>query len=312
MTRYYTKEEIEQAKSSNLIEVMQKLGLQLKKSGGDEYCLVDHDSLKISHNAWCWHSRDRIGGNVVDFLMKYPDFNYSFTAAVGTILELNGINNLYVSEPLSEYRVDSSKQKNVMILPAANQTNNRVIAYLNKTRGIDYQLIRQMIKENKLFEDSINHNVIFIGYDKHGVARYGFKRGTVTGSSRYAGDLEGSDKSYGFKIEGTTDSVCVFEAPIDALSYITIHKLQKMMCKDNLLSLGCSSEGALERYLSENPNIKKIKICTDNDKAGIACGNRIEKNYGDKYCVQFLFPMLKDYNEDLIQLLKKNNELTIL
>lgn len=305
MKKYYTNEEIQLAKSADIIEVLQKLGQRLRKCGKNEYCLENHDSLKISNNMWCWNSRGKVGGNVIDFLMGYDDYRYSFTEAVGIILELTGREGLLIREEFPSYASAREIKRRNMVLPIQNKTNNRVIAYLNKTRGIDYQIILDMIKQKKLYEDSVNHNAVFIGYDKEGAPRYGFKRGTATGAARYAGDLEDSDKSYGFNIEGSTDTVYVFEAPIDVLSYLTIKKYTGKVCNDHLLSLGGASETALDRFLSETHGIRSVIVCTDNDKAGIACGNRINSSYGEKYSIEFRFPTLKDYNEDLLEMLKK-------
>jgi len=306
LSRFYTKDEIELAKNANLIEIMQKLGLRLRECGGKEYCLEEHDSLKISHNMWCWNSRGKIGGNVIDFLMMYPDYNLSFPVAVGTILELTGRSNFGVFELTPEYNAKPKKKNTVMILPDANKTNNRAIAYLNRTRGIDYQLIMEMIKKKKIYEDCMNHNVIFVGYDKNGTPRYGFKRGTATEGARFAGDVEGSDKSHGFLIKGKpwSDTVYVFESPIDVLSYTTINIIKKESCDNHLLSLGCVDEGALDRFLTDNPQIKKIVICTDNDKAGRSCGKRIFNKYFKTHLIKSMYPNNKDYNDDLTELRK--------
>ncbi len=60
--RRYTPEEIERAKQVDLIEYIQRCEPgNLKRVAGNEYCTVEHDSLRISNGRWHWHSKG-IGG----------------------------------------------------------------------------------------------------------------------------------------------------------------------------------------------------------------------------------------------------------
>ena len=61
------------------------------------------------------------------------------------------------------------------------------------------------------------------------------------------------------------------------------------------------SEHALLQLLVENPQVKKIGLCLDNDKAGLKARERLtgilaEKGYGEVFS---LLPRQKDWNEDL-------------
>ena len=60
--------------------------------------------------------------------------------------------------------------------------------------------------------------------------------------------------------------VFVCESPIDAMSHATFAKLYGHDWRqDNRISLGCTWDGALERYLQWHPEIKKIVFALDND-----------------------------------------------
>ena len=57
-----SKEQIAAAKEIDLLSYLQVYEPgSFKKSGPNEYRLIEHDSLKISNGKWCWHSRG-IGG----------------------------------------------------------------------------------------------------------------------------------------------------------------------------------------------------------------------------------------------------------
>ena len=66
------------------------------------------------------------------------------------------------------------------------------------------------------------HNVVFIGKDESGTPKYAAYRGTM--ASSFKGDASGSDKRYSFRLlaREPCQSVHLFEAAIDLLSYATL------------------------------------------------------------------------------------------
>lgn len=153
------------------------------------------------------------------------------------------------------------------------------IDYLTKERGIDFELVDYCIKNNLIFESYKYHNVVFVGYDENNNPRYAAFRST--NGERIMGDCSGSSKKYSFRIVNENcNEVHLFECAIDLLSYATLLKMKgKNWLSYNLLSLSGVYQPkekiedskvpvALERYLSANPNINKIYLHLDNDKAG--------------------------------------------
>ena len=305
---YPNKDDIQKAKNANLIELIKRSGEEVVKSGPDEYCLASHDSFKISHNKWCWHSRDKIGGSCIDFAMHYPEKNTrSFNDAVYHVLDVMYGRQASYPEPSgnlhnvsSEYMADKD-----LILPKKFFNNNRVVAYLNKTRGIDMDIICMMIRNKKLYESSEGHNCVFVGYDKDGTARYGFNRGTFS-DKKYARDCPGSSKDFGFVMDGFNDRVYVFESPIDAMSHATMFKINDdPFCQDNRISLGGVAGNCLIRYLQDNPKIKRIVFCLDNDDTGrnatIRLRHQLSTDFKDRqFQIDTVVPKKKDFNEELL------------
>lgn len=66
---------------------------------------------------------------------------------------------------------------------------------LSENRGIDDALIEHCVKTGRLYESSPYHNVVFVGFDAPGTAKYATLRGIGTD---FKGEANGSDKHYSF------------------------------------------------------------------------------------------------------------------
>ena len=82
-------------------------------------------------------------------------------------------------------------------------------------------------------------------------------------------------------MEGKSNRVYEFEAPIDAMSHATLYKLRGYdWRKDYRISEGCLSDRALKRFLEEHPKVNEIVFCYDNDVDGkLADGTPTEKDF---------------------------------
>ena len=148
-----------------------------------------------------------------------------------------------------------------------------------------------------IYESANYHNAVFVGYDSSGKPRHAHKRGTVT-NNPYKGNVAGSQLEFRFHFNGTSDRIYLFEAPIDMLSFISMHKEN---WKNHSYAASCSvSDRVLFQCLKDNPNIKNVFLCFDNDEAGQTANKRIA-NKLNKMNIQneILVPNLKDWNEDL-------------
>lgn len=152
----------------------------------------------------------------------------------------------------------------------------------------------------KLIYQDVYGNIVFVCYDKFGQVRAAHRRGTNT-SHRYRGFVAGGDFACGFSyVCETADTLYVFEAPIDLMSYISLHRHQPWH-KSSYLSLGGLADDALRRFLSEYPDIRKIVFCLDNDTDkpenwGQAAAQKYSRNYGKKRLTRIDIPCLKDWN----------------
>nr|WP_243237699.1 DUF3991 and toprim domain-containing protein [Ruminococcus intestinalis] len=174
---------------------------------------------------------------------------------------------------------------------------SRVFSYLLLTRGIDKDVLFEFVRNRMIYESADFHNAVFVGYDSSGKPCHAHKRGTVTSNS-YKGNVTGSQPEYSFHFNGTSEKIFLFEAPIDMLSFISMHKEN---WQENSYAASCSvSDRVLFQCLKDNPNIKNVFLCFDNDEAGQTANKRIADKL-NKLNIQneILIPTHKDWNEDL-------------
>ena len=176
-----------------------------------------------------------------------------------------------------------------------------MFAYLQK-RGISAQVIRGFIDSGLLYEDSLHHNCVFVGREASGRPVFASKRGTYDlNGSGFKGDAVGSDKNVAFRLpcDPALDWVAVFEAPIDLMSFCTLHR----QVRSNAVALCGLYQGPLDTYLRENPHLKRIVLCLDADGPGREATEKFQAEYAEKgYTVSVRAPAQgKDWNECLLQ-----------
>ena len=97
------------------------------------------------------------------------------------------------------------------------------------------------------------------------------------------------------------DWVAVFEAPIDLMSFCTMHRA----VTSNALALCGLYQGALDTYLKNHPHLKRIILCLDADGPGQEAAQKLTAEYEQRgYQVSTRTPPLgKDWNEYLQHLI---------
>ena len=301
-----TPEQIEKAKQIDLLTYLQTYEPNnLQKIGTSTYCTKDHDSLKISNGLWHWFSQNIGGKNALDYLIKVRGF--SFTEAV---MKLDFSATVLPDLPMKEPAPKS------LDIPKLHSDIQRVRRYLIG-RGIDGRIIDYCHEKGLLYEDAEYHDCVFLGKDEDGIPRFGSLRSTKTDFKR---DLDGSDKRYSFKIcpSDSTDTVHLFEAVIDLMSYITLAvKARSEWYKDDYLSLGGVYATdkkqdiplALNSYLESHPHTQTVRLHLDNDEIGRKAAEQIKEALQDNYTVCNEPPKSgKDYNDYLQNEIRKRKE----
>ena len=284
---HFTKEQREQARRTDLANFLISQGEKVKKSGSEYEWLDGSQKVTIRGHLW-YHQYEQKGGDAIDFIRKF--YNKDYAEAVQMLLSNYGgqIVNLQTTE----------REQKPFILPPRNDRMSRVFSYLLLTRGIDKDVLFEFVRKKMIYESAYYHNAVFVGYDSSGKPRHAHKRGTVT-SNPYKGNVAGSQPEYSFHWHGTSDKIFLFEAPIDMLSYISMHKEN---WKNHSYAASCSvSDRVLFQCLKDNPNIKNVFLCFDNDEAGQTANKRIaDKLNSMNIKSEILIPTHKDWNEDIL------------
>ena len=291
--RRFTDTEMQIAKETDLPELLTHLGYQVRRIGR-YHTTAEMDSLRIKDRRKWFRYSQNTGGDAITFLQQFC--GKSFSEAVEYLLAFHG--RARDSPTKAAPFVKRDEVQKPFTLPPRNTDDKRVFAYLRK-RGIAAQVIRQFLNAGLLYEDAVHHNCVFVGRDESGQAKYAGLRGTYDlDSPGFKGDATGSDKNTGFSLphDPQSDLVLVFEAPIDLMSYLTLHR--DMV---NAVALCGLYDGALRTYLQAHPEIRRIALCLDADEPGEKAAQQLQEKYQlQGYAVTVEKPRCgKDWNEYL-------------
>ena len=277
----YTQAQIDRANAANLEDFLRAQGETLVRSG-KEYRWKAHDSLTVCGNKWFRHSQSK-GGHPVDFVMEF--YGKSFPEAV----------QMLTGEPGEAQPEADPAPSPAFRLPLRNVTNANILNYLTQERKLSPSLVNFFIAAGDIYEDAAHHNVVFVGRDADGHPRYASSRGI---NEKFRQDAAGAEKAFGFAHRGTDKQLLVFEAPIDLLSFIEL--FPKNWQQHNYLSLGGVSGKALRQFLSERPDVERVFLCLDADKAGEDACKRLTALLPDTVSVTRIQPCMKDWNDVLV------------
>jgi hypothetical protein len=286
---HFTEEQKLRAASVDLEEFLRYHGEEFTRSGPELRLKSDH-SITIRDNEWYDHAIKR-GGGPISFVQNFYNMGYPEAMA----LLLGGEQG----QAYPQAREKVKEPSKVFELPPKHSDMRRVYAYLIKQRRIDRTVIAHFAKAGSLYEDAEYHNCVFIGTDENGIPRHAHKRSTNTYGKSFRINVEGSLPQYSFHHIGTDDKLYVFEAPIDMLSYITLHP--ENWQSHSYVSLCGTGDKALLWMLENLPQVREVFLCLDHDEAGIEAGLKHrealhELGHGQ---VKIIQPKYKDWNENL-------------
>lgn len=284
----FTEEQKQRANSVDLVDFLQRQGEELIRSG-HEWRWKRHDSVTICGSEWFRH-KSKEGGHAIDFVLHF--YNKSFPEAVQWLL--GGESGV----EWNQFSKSAPPPKKTFALPEANPDMRRVFAYLIKQRFISQSVLSYFARERLIYEDKEYHNAVFVGLNENGVPRHAHKRGTYTQGEPYKGNVEGSDPNCSFHYLGTDDTLYVFEAPVDMLSFITLYPEEWR--RHSYVALDGVAEHAMFHLLKCQTNLKNVVLCLDHDAAGIEAVCRFKNILAEHdYGSDVRQSRYKDWNEDL-------------
>lgn len=315
--KYYTLEQLTQAKTASALEYAQEHNYDLVRQGS-RYILREHDSMVFrSDGRWSWNSRD-VGGRALDLLVHYEGL--SFIDAV-----------LYLAGETSEGtrpgtgRAPIEPQVPVpFILPARSQTQKHLFGYLCAYRKLDIDIVRDLIHQKRIYEavhyyqatpgDTWGecYNVVFLGLGSDGTPKNAYQR-SASSRSTFKSEVPGGQKVENpFIVPGLSgiSDVGFFEAAIDAMAHATLYKLNGVdYTLMERVAMGGIAADTVSAYLTKHPEKKDIHLCLDSDAPGTTGAAHIEaelrkrgydESTGYRYITEVVPAGKKDWDEYLM------------
>ena len=172
---------IERAKNTDMIALLEsEEGFSFKSTYGErEFKCIEHNSLVVNGNRrrWYWNSRQVGGNNAIDYLVKIRGMNFR-----DAVLHLVGDREQTAYTPIKKAvteNVSVSKPVRFVLpeqahFPDGRRNYSNIIAYLNKGRGIDMNIINTLIASGKIYQGVQYNGLHIVGYNDEGMAFYRF------------------------------------------------------------------------------------------------------------------------------------------
>lgn len=279
-------ESIRSARQTNLETFLPSLGYTLKREGKN-YRVQEFSGVLVKGNMYTDFSNGNGGGNAIDFCQRI--LKLSFQESIQQLLRHDG-------RVVEQSSPSSSKQEHV-ILPEKAANYRRVIAYLNKTRGIPIQVIQELLKEKLLYQDN-KGNAVFVCRDENGQDKGAIIRGTLTEKS-FKQRIGSGDYPFVWLPSQEKITITLTEAPIDLLSLIALYPESRKTIHAALG--GVEFEEAVEQLLQKYPNVKRLILGFDNDEAGRKAVERFKSRFKSRVETMAFFPSDCDWNEQLVK-----------
>lgn len=286
-----------------IMDVAREMGIKLVRKGS-YYSTEEHDSIRIKpdENIYFRNSRG-IRGTVIDFVSEFTGKDEK------TVIEelSSRVNGEYKTISYEKAVPKIPKETSNFVLPEKSTNMRNMYAYLVQARTLDPEIVQNLAKERLIYQD-VRRNCVFVSYrDEQPV--FATTVGTNTFVS-YKGDVKGSDYSYTWHVNNNAETLYVTEAPIDAISKMSILKAagQNYKMYDYLALTGTGKYQAVFTHLKSG-KYTEVFIGTDNDEAGIECLQKIRKGIAEQFpnvkVVSDQPKLTKDWNDELKYLFGK-------
>ena len=172
---------IERAKNTDMIALLEsEEGFSFKSTYGErEFKCIEHNSLVVNGNRrrWYWNSRQVGGNNAIDYLVKIRGMNFR-----DAVLHLVGDREQTAYTPIKKAvteNVSVSKPVRFVLpeqahFPDGRRNYSNIIAYLNKGRGIDMNIINALIASGQIYQGVQYNGLHIVGYNDEGMTFYRF------------------------------------------------------------------------------------------------------------------------------------------
>ena len=262
------KEQVKKAKSVNILELAEASGIHLLRDSRNQYRDADNHSMVFtpSKNSF-YENNGQYGGDPITFVQKVVGIS-NFKEAVNYINQQNyqriDLSAIPQKEP---YQYDPSKEVNHF---------DQARHYLVEERAISPQLVDKLHEMGLIRQDKRN-NILFLWTDPQHDIQGCTEQGTIkmkepiNGRDHWKAIQRNSETGEGFNFGcGQPEHLKFFESSIDALSYASIHGLER---NTHYIAMDGLKESTVLNFIQRSAeqtqnHIQSIELCVDNDEAG--------------------------------------------
>lgn len=288
-----------QAKKIPLPEILARLGFQPIKTfrGGEELAYLSpfraekEPSLFVNIRINCWNDFGDIGGNALDFVIRYR--NTDVKGGLEFLDQMFGKG--FTAFPTTEKTVPNPKTpKEEVFLLASTQpfasSAKSLVKYITEERRIDNEIAAKYLKEVHFTNRESGKKYFAVGFEN-------LSGGYEIRNPFFKSSLGTKDMSF-ISGSGAGGELYVFEGFLDFLSKLTLESVTIFSADALILNSVSYSEKAIN-FIHEK-GYKSIKGFLDNDKAGGEATEKLELEFGDKFSdMRFDYQEVKDINEFL-------------
>lgn len=208
---------------------------------------------------------------------------------------------IFISENLSDLVVANVEIKQKMLEDIMKNLKINRISLAFGTKESDLQKKKNTV--SMLEKLKIKSQIGYESFDTWNKDKERMKNFKAVEEPFVRGDIEGSNKNVGLFINNSSASLLVCEAPIDAMSLMTLLEHHKVTPeKYSYLAQGGVCLNSLEYHIKHQPGINTVYLCYDNDDAGHKArgqSRELLKKLGFDGKIIDKPPHNKDWNDDL-------------
>ena len=304
----FTKYDRYRALQTDLFSYLVEQGYTPKRVGANEYKFPEiGDSFQVNteKNVYVWFSHGEQGGRGIKALMEA--FNMTEEEAIHALLK----GDLHREE--AKDSASKSTQPSKAIMPEEYKDGwKNLYAYLIKARKLSPDIVQEFVDKKLIYPTKSKNGFVNIVF-AHKQLR-GFTGADIEGthsSIRFKGCIPHADNDLGFTYKrGNLQKIFLFEAAIDLMSYLDIHKDENNAL---FVSMGGLKRNIADHYINNSQNLPVIS-CVDNDEGSMGeLGKGQEFNALYAGCDNFTVNTeckdygVKDFNELLCELKEDAN-----
>lgn len=276
----YTPEQIEQANNADIANYVQSR-FQCKMEG-KEIHIKGFGGLYVNPetNEFFCHSANKGGKGLLEFCKKMLDMPFveAMRECVGEAAEVKQFTPKTVAEP--------QEKKEFSMPEKADNGYKNIYAYFINTRSISPDVVREFANKGLIYptvskgvsqttgKEYQKINAVFLHKNEKGEPCGADIQGIdINPDYRFKGCTPRDESDRGFVYEKGSpekiDTVYLFEAPIDLMSFVELHPEIE---NAKFVALSGLKPSTAEPYINSD---LKVVSCVDNDTAGIKFNNQI-------------------------------------